>query len=194
MSFKNANTIDKQVSESVTKAVAQAVNQGVTQAYVEELKDRVVNRTRLGIGVNPINGKGYKLPPLSEGYKTARKGTKIAKQNKFDAKRKRNAKKKELPPPKLTSTTTPSKSNLTATGQLLRSLTVAKARITGGVAFFINVGDNRGKDLFGRSSKIGNKTLVGYLAQQGRVFLGFTNSQKNQITKEIRQIILKFLD
>ena len=95
--------------------------------------------------------------------------------------------------PRLAGTTTPAKSNLTATGQLLKSLTVVKARISGGVQYFIRIGDRRGRGLFDSPKTIGNKKLVEYLAEQGRTFFGFTKSQKNQITKEIRQIIINFL-
>lgn len=197
MSYRNAKTIDKQLRASLNKAVGDAIRKGVNQKYVEDLRDRVVKRTQLGVGVDPQTGNSIKLPPLSQEYKdqrsgksrwyTAKSGKKI-KVTKAQDKTGQFVKK-----PNLASTTTPAKSNVTATGQLLKALTVVKVKLTGGVAFFIRVGDQRGRGLFGYPANIGNKELVKILASKGRTFLGFTKSQKNQITREIRQIIIKYL-
>ena len=196
MSYKNAKTIDKQIDKSVSNAVGQALKRGVTTQYIEELKDRIVDRTRLGIGVDPKTGNSMKLPKLSESYKEVRQG-KARYYTSKSGKKIRVGKDKTnsdyVKKPKLAGTTTPAKSNLTATGQLLKSLTVVKIKLKSGVAYLIRVGDNRGRGLFDAPSTIGNKKLVEYLADQGRTFLGFTKSQKNVIRKEIRQIILKFL-
>ncbi len=197
MTYRNAKTIDKQITKSMNKAVGDAVRRGVNTEYVEELRDRVVERTQLGIGVDPETGNSVKLPPLSSNYKEMRQGKarwytdkngKRVKVTKAQDKTGQFVKK-----PTLANTTTPAKSNLTATGQLLKALTVVKVRLQGGVAFFIRVKDQRGRGLFGYPASVGNKELVKLLAAKGRTFLGFTKSQKNQIRREIRQIIIKFL-
>lgn len=197
---------NKQISDEVVNAVLKKVvvslKRGITDDYMDELKDRIVKRTQLGIGIDPETNASKKLAPLSDAYKARRKGSSINVKNKFDRKRARKAKKENKIKPKLVSTTTPSKSNLTATGQLLKALTVVKLKVKNAWGYRITISDRRGKDLFGRSSKIGNKELVGYLASgktgkpktpKPRVFLGWTKSQRNKISKEIRDIIIKFI-
>ena len=159
--------IDKEIKLVVEKKTKEAFKKVFTQSYVEELRDRIVKRTQLGVGINPDK----KLKKLSNPYKKQRKKKKA----------------------KLANTTTPARSNLTRTGQLLKSLTVIKLKIKDGIGFKITVGDRRGIDFDGKSSKIGNKKLVEYLKDQGREFLGFTKPQRNEILKEIRQALKKFL-
>ncbi len=96
--------------------------------------------------------------------------------------------------PRLASTTTPGKSNVTATGQLLNALTVVKLRVKGAARFFFTVGDNRGRGLFDAPSTIGNKELLKILANQGRTWLGFTKSQINEIRRDVKAIIKKNID
>jgi hypothetical protein len=74
MSFSNDNTIDKQVKEALDKRVGGAIKKGITTEYIELLRDRIVKRTRLGIGVDPESGAGVKLEPLSDNYKEMRQG------------------------------------------------------------------------------------------------------------------------
>tara|TARA_R110000764_G_scaffold66038_1_gene137867 strand:+ start:513 stop:1106 length:594 start_codon:yes stop_codon:yes gene_type:complete len=196
MAYKNVNTVDKQIEKSVSKAVGQALKKGVTTQYVESLKDRIADRTRLGIGIDPKTGNSMRLPKLSESYKETRQG-KARYYTSKSGKKIRVGKNKNnsdyVKKPRLADTTTPARSNLTATGQLLKSLTVVKIKLKSGIAYIIKVGDKRGRGLFDAPSTIGNKKLVEYLAAQGRTFLGFTKSQKNQISREIRQMIRKFL-
>jgi len=196
MGYKNESTIDKQIRLAVESKVKKAVNKGINIQYVDELKDRIVKRTQLGIGIDPDTGSSMRFEPLSDNYKETRQGksrwytNKAGKRIKVE---KSKTNKDYVKKPKLASTTTPAKSNLTATGQLLKSLTTVKMKFKGGVAYMIRVGDKRGRGLFNAPSTIGNKQLVKYLEDMGRYFLGFTKSQKNQITREIRQIIIKFL-
>lgn len=205
------NDIDKEIRNAVLKKVSTAINKGFNQEYVETIRDRIVKRTQLGIGVDPETGASQRLKPLADVTKKVRKnqarvigikgGGKIVYTDGTEEKglsRKSRKTRKEsfkafFGDVKLAKTTTPSKSNLTATGQLLKSLTVIKIKIRNAVAFKITVADRRGRDMFGNPSKIGNKQLVEYLKEQGRTFLGLTKSQRNQIAKEIRQILKKFL-
>ena len=216
------------------------MNTGFDQQYVDELKDRIVNRTRLGIGINPVTGKSERLERLSENYKEVRRGDarwvtlpngKVVKIKSKDAPKKKPKKPEGLSEPdvpktkrrkksigsriikifskkkpktkkkkskvrrltNLASTTTPSKSNVTATGQMLKALTTVKIKTENGVKFSIRLGDNRGRNLDGKTSAIGNREVNEYLEKQGRKWLGFTKPQLNQISREIRQIIIKFL-
>lgn len=197
MSYRNDSTINTQIKSSINEAVGQALRREFNTQYVEGLKDRIVKRTQLGTGIDIKTGSSIKLKPLSTNYKEMRQGksrwytSKSGKRIKVTKAQDKSG--SFVRKPVLSSTTTPAKSNLTATGQLLKALTVVKQKIKGGVIYSIRVGDNRGRGLFGYPSSIGNKELVSILASQGRTFLGFTKSQKNQIKKEIRQMITKFL-
>mgnify|MGYP006879697714 CR=1 FL=1 len=137
-----------------------------------KLKDRIVKRTKLGQGVDIQSRNTTRLDQLSTGYKKTRK----TKQTSLDR------------------TTRPAKANNTATGQLLRSLTTVKVKLNTGVKWVIKLGDRRGRNLDGKSSRIGNKKLNEFLEKQGRSWFGFTKPQINKITQEIRQIIIKFLE
>ena len=170
MSFSNKNTIDEQVEKALRSKVDKAIVQGFGERYADTLKERIVKRTRLGVGIG-TNRNSEKLKPLQDDYKKVRRDNKI----------------------RLASTTKPARSNVTATGQLLNSLTTVKIKIENGVKYLITVSDRRGRDLSGNPSKIGNKRLVTYLERQGRKFLGFTKPQINEITRDIRRRLINLL-
>lgn len=197
MTFRNSKTIDKQITDAMNKGVKQAINSEINIDFIEKQKDLIVKRTRLGNGIDPQTGNTTKLPPLSENYKEQRQGkarwftTKEGKRVKVTKAMDKSG--KFVKKPRLAATTQPAKSNVTATGQLLKSLSVARVKTSSALILKILVGDRRGRGLFGYPSNIGNKELIRLLAAQGRVFLGFTKSQTNQIRREIRQKIIKFL-
>lgn len=203
--------IKEEVIKIVTEKTKKGLAKGINQEYVETLRDRIVQRTRLGIGVDPETGVSKRLKPLAEITKRVRKnearvfstkgGGKIVwtdgSEEEGISRKAKKARKDSFKAffgnVRLSNKTTPSRSNLTATGQLLNSLTVIKLRIRNGRGFAITVGDRRGRDMFGNSSKIGNKRLVEIQEGLGRTFLGFTKSQRNVIAKEIRQFIVRAL-
>lgn len=169
MTYRNADKISEQIKKIVEGKVKSSINRGLNLEYANILKDRIVKRTTLGIGVDPETGRGSRLKKLTPKYANRRKKLNLA------------------------ATTSPAKSNLTATGQLLRSLTVVKIKIKGTVQFLFTVGDRRGRNADGKTSKIGNKLLLQYVKAQGRDFLGFTKAQRNEITRDIKDIIVKFI-
>lgn len=209
MSFDNKD-IDKQVKLAIERKIIPNVFKVFDQQYVEELRDRIVHRTQLGNFIDPSTGNTVKKP-LADITKRVRQGkariftkqdgSKLVITDGFDRKDLNNRQRKGIrdkftdnfKKPKLASTTTPGKSNLTATGQLLKSLTVVKLRLKNSVGFSIRIGDRRGRDMFGESSKIGNKELAKIQEDNGRKFLGFTNSQRNKIIREIRDRIIAAL-
>ena len=195
MSYNNKEDIDKLMTKALEAKILAALDAGVNGSYAEKVKDRVVKRTQLGTGVDPNTGSSEKLKALSANYKEMRQGKARWYTSKSGAKIK--VMKEDAPDwvkkPDLASTTTPAKSNLTATGQLLKSLRVVRSKVSEGIQFIISIDDKRGPGLFGYPAKIGNKELVGILAAQGRKFFGFTKSQKNEISNEIRQIIIKLI-
>ena len=190
MTILNEKDIDKQILAAVKKKVGQALGDITSGKYPDGVKDRIVKRTRLGIGVDK-DGNAYKFPALSDNYKEVRQGK--ARFFTINGKKIKIIKGDLVKKPRLHATTRPAKANNTATGQLLKSLTTVKLKIAGSIGWSIRVGDNRGRGLFGASSKIGNKELVGYLAAAGRRFMGITKAQRNEISRDIRHMIIKFL-
>jgi hypothetical protein len=158
--------IDKQIIKAVTQKVTGSLKRGFNDQYAEDLKGRIQKRTRLGTARD-----GSKFPTLAGATK------------KYRGKYKRN----------LNSNTTPAKSNITATGQLINSLTVVKLKLNGAVSYIFKLGDRRGLDLSGNTSKIGNQKLNEFMEAKKRAWLGFTPAQLNEIRRDIRQIITKFL-
>jgi hypothetical protein len=195
MAIRNVATINLQILEATKKKVGKAL-QAIPTDYELELAEKIRKRTRLGYGVDPDTGNTMRLPKLSDSYKEQRQG-KARYYTDKQGRKIRVPKNKNntdyVKKPRLSRSTKPATSNLTATGQLLKSLTAVKIKFSRGVRFLITVGDNRGRGLYDVPSKIGNKQLVEYLAAQGRTFLGFTRSQRNEISREIRQFIKRFL-
>lgn len=200
MANKSNNDIAKEAIKLIKGNLDRSLRRGVTMRYVEDLRDRIVNRTRVGIGINPETGRGERLKKLSRKYVNRRKGSKtiqrranvdIAERRRARAESKKRGYKVK---PDLSSKTSPAKSNLTATGQLLDSLTVIKLKLKNAWGFRISVPDNRrGRDVFGQPNKQGltNRKLAQYVAEQGRAFMGFTKSQRNIIVKEITKFIIR---
>lgn len=170
MAIKNKKEIDDEIIKVVREKVEKALARGFNADYADELKERIKERTRRGSGVDPETGATLRFPKLSDDYKKVRK--------KYQS--------------KLSGETTKGKSNLTATGQLLNSLTVVKVKTKGMVKYVFRLGDRRGRNLDGSSSKIGNKQLNEYVSKK-RNWFGFTKSQKNQIIDDIRQMLKNFL-
>lgn len=94
----------------------------------------------------------------------------------------------------------PRRSNLTFTGQLIDALT-SKRMTSGriGIQFFVNASQraayNR-PDGRGRMSSAGlpnNQQLAGYLADQGREFVGLDQKSRTQINNELTRILRRRL-
>lgn len=171
MSFSNDDTINEQVEKSLRDKIRKAAEKTFSDQYVETLKDRIVKRTKLGQGVDPRTGNTTRLKPLSTEYKGTRRNNRS----------------------RLSGTTQPARSNLTATGQLLDSLRVIKKSIVNGIKYTITIDNKRGRNLDGSNSTVGNRDIARFQRKQGRNFFGFTKPQINQIVREVRQTILKFL-
>jgi hypothetical protein len=189
MSFRNIDSFDKQAQKALEGKMIKALDDASGGSYADELKNRIVKRTQLGVGVND-DGEAFPLPGLSQSYKDQRSGkVRFYKDKKGKLRKILNPDKK----PKLATTTKATKANNTATGQLLKAITVVKTKISGGVKFIFAIGDDRGLDMYGKPSEIGNKKLNKYLKDMGRGFFGFTKAQRNQIRREIRQILIRLL-
>jgi hypothetical protein len=128
----------------------------------EFARDRIVKRTRLGKGVSDRGAEAQPLDPLKEDYR---------------ARRKRLKKDGRLSPK-----TTPSKSNLTATGQMLDSVTV---KASDGKALIQVTGT--------RKEGGSNKDVAGYVSEK-RPFLNISKAELNGLNRFIRETFEKVLN
>lgn len=131
-----------------------ATTQGLIKAarlLAKMIPDVIRERTSSGMGLK------NELPALSKSY------------IKFREKYSR----------KLAKTTSPSKSNLTATGQMLRAI-VGEAS---GFIVKIFISDKSRKKSLGGSTGPSNKEIRGYVEGQGREFLGLKYQEKIMIQK-----------
>jgi len=90
----------------VSKKIEKDLEESVEKDALELMADTIRTRTRKGFGVSENNAPKEKLKPLSENYKKQRKRDK-----------------------KLSSETSPSKSNLTRHNNLLKSITSDKEKV-----------------------------------------------------------------
>jgi len=158
---KNTDKI-KALIERSQKIIKETITPTISKELGDKYAQRIRKRTTLGYGVDG-SGTQEKLLPLEESYKEVR----------------------ERYRENLSSSTSVSKSNLTATGQLLGAMTgeAANAKV------IITFKDTRGKDLTGRPSKIGNKKLARYVQERGRSFFRFTKAERNAFVREVKQLI-----
>lgn len=87
-------------------------------------------------------------------------------------------------------TTTPRKSNITATGQMLDSM---KAEGKAGQIVVNGPSGRRAKELDGKSRGGNNKDVARYVTEQGREFFGLTTEEKSRLIKEVKKTILSNL-
>lgn len=148
----------KDLVKKITKELEQTVKSKVFYDEIgEEVSTQIRKRTRLGYGTTKT-GSQAKLKP-----------TKTSTQKAKQLKKKQG---------KLSDQTTPKKSNLTDTGQLLDSIQ-HKASLQKVVIDF----KNPRKD-----SEIGNKELAKHV-QDDRPFFGLTNPEKNRLKRLIEKKI-----
>lgn len=137
------------------KRLGDAMRKAVTNGLMEELGNQAIalirKRTRLGYGSK--NNQRVKLDPLA--------ATTVARRTLF--------KRRGI----LSSETSPKRSNLTATGQLLDSLKIIK--ITSRVA---TIGADGSRIEGGSNDKVAK-----HVTDNGRPFLELTTSESNQLAK-----------
>lgn len=163
-------------ANALQKAIEKAVSPDAMRSYALEAANMIRVRTRLGYGVASSGGKRERLKPLSESYKKQRAGqlgfftTESGAVVPYKPKRK----------PKISEFTTPGRSNLTFTGQLLDSLQVTSA--------------NRGKATIGvqgrrAGSSLTNRDVARFVEEQGRPFLNLSDVE----IKRVNELVTKRL-
>jgi len=117
-----ANDPFKKHELAIIKGVSESLTTRELKPVAEELADDIRVRTRLGKGVERYNGPEIPLKGLSPSYKQQRAGKIGFAKNKQGKTYPYKPGKKGRRHPSLSDKTTPNKSNLTFTGQMLDSL------------------------------------------------------------------------
>lgn len=146
-------------SRAMAKVLEDVSSPASMREIGDEAADRIRTRTRLGKGVDERGGDPFPLKALSPGYKEFRK-------------------KKKAGPGKLSQFTSPGKSNLTFTGQLLDSIRV----ISQGAASVVIA-------LYGGRKGGGTNKEVGGYVSEARPFLNLSKAELNGLARTIRQRI-----
>lgn len=144
----------KKLFDGLKKSIGQAANPQEMRFLGEQAVQIIVKRTRLGYGVD--NGTRFSLKsiPWSDRYKRFRK---IYKQ--------------------LDSTTAPGKSNLTLTGQMLRSVKVLRAE-----GSTVIIGPQGRRD-----DGQNNEDIARYNAQRKRKFMELSVNEYGQLVRIYRR-------
>lgn len=148
-----------EIKEALSKAIKKATSKQSLKKYGNQVVDDIKRRTRLGFGVKEHGGKRYSLSskPLSAAYLKFRK------------------KHKKL----LHGETSPTKHNLTFTGQLLNAMKAEVKSRTIEVNFH-----NR------RPPKPSNAEIAGYVSKD-RPFLNMSDRELQRLIKEIENVLTK---
>ena len=159
MAKKTPDQVLKNASKKIEKAFELEISSVNMKERGEDSKEGVVKRTQiLGKGVD--GSRSNPLKPLSDKYKERRR-----------------IKRKQLGP-----NAKPNKSNLTFTGQLLKSLSVVGTR-----GRFIMFAKSTSRTLpNGEPDSKTNSEILKYV-QRERTFLELTKAEINKIKKEFRE-------
>lgn len=145
----------QQFKAKVEKAVKESISPNVMRILGDFALNLIVKRSRLGYGVEENFGPRYKFDKLSPNYIKSRK--------RFRG---------------LSSTTSPSKSNITRTGQLLLSMRVTEAKEG---KFRIEPTGSR------KDGPLTNKELAEILAKKNRTFNRLSQPEYQQLLRFYRR-------
>lgn len=167
--MKSNKLIIKDVAERINKSVSKGIDKSL-DSLEKSLPRQIKKRAQLGQGGNfnkdRLGGSGKKFKELKES---------TIKQ--------RNIYKK-----KLSSNTTPGRSNQTATGKMLNSL---KARKRPGQKIEIDTSDKKRAGLTGKGKKISNIEVRELNEKKGRTFLGLLDFEVIKAQRTVRKEVLK---
>jgi hypothetical protein len=149
------------VRASVEKDLKESLNNKRTMEIGEFIIEKVRVRTRLGYGVSGNLQPREKLAPLAESTKRIRKGLKKAGE--------------------LSELTTPNRSNLTMTGQMLDSLVV---KVISAGKFVIDVTGIRKK--LKKDDLPTNKAVAVKVTEEGRPFMFLTDKDYKALINFVR--------
>jgi hypothetical protein len=145
----------KDITKRLEASVAETLSPNTQKIIGAFALNLIVKRTRLGYGVKENFGERYRFPKHSPAY--------IVRRRSFAG---------------LSGTTSPSKSNLTFTGQLLESTKVIK--VEQGKIF---IGPSGRRD----EGRLTNPGLAAILEEKGRVYNRVSQNEFNQILRFYRK-------
>ena len=156
----------KKVSEKIKKELTKAIDRKLYDQIGKEASQLIRTRTRLGKGVSEV-GSFEKLKKLEGSTKKTRR--------KF----KEN----------LSELTTPNRSNLTATGQMLDAIThkPTQKNVT------ITISGSRDRELTINYSTKSNKRVADNVQKNGRVFFKLANVEITEIRRTIEQLLKEII-
>lgn len=137
------------IERAFKDALQKTLSKSVQEEIAKEMADTVRIRSQLGSGVSKVGGRKEKFKALSTKYVEQRKEF-----------------------PGLSDKTTPRKSNVTRTGQMIDSLT--------------GVGKSGGFEIKPEGRRDDGKTnerVAGYVEENGRPFLNFTDTELKKLTR-----------
>jgi len=168
----------------VTKALDSTVREIVSQAFLKVLAEKarqiIYRRTKSGKGVNPSSGSEQTLKALSPRYIEYRKGNFSFTTKKKGKKVTANAKK-----PRLGEFGSPSKSNLTLTGEMLDSIQI-KIQKYGFLLYFPNTKHKWSK-------RVTVRQLAQYVQENGRPFFSLSQGEIRVLLKAVQDDVRKQL-
>lgn len=153
----------KDLETALTRALNELIKPNSMKEFGEEAANMIRLRTRLGYGVASDYGDKERLKPLSQSYKEQRKKEKLSNE------------------------TSPGRSNLTKTGELLDSIKVKSVGPNS-----VNVGPT-GRRTDGKS----NEDVADAVAKNGRPFNNLSKVEykriRDSIATALEELIKKFL-
>lgn len=168
-------TIERRLTESLGNRIAKAVSYGVRISFLKqqaiELAEQIRKRTRLGFGVNKAR-QAFELAPL--------RPRTIAHREEF---------RRNLDP-----LSSPKRSHITATGQLLDSLRGSAQKN----AIIVTAIENRKVELDGRISRVTHAKMIeglesgrlGKSRGRPRPFFKVSDAEKNGLLRAIRKQVI----
>lgn len=153
----------KKYSKNAENLIANILTAPVMTTLAKDVANQIKKRTRLGYGV-ASGGKQIRLKPLTEKY--------IETRQDFSE--------------NLSEATTPKRSNLTATGQLLDAIQGTGATAKAEIGFNPN---SRRSGLTGRGARgLTNVKLKEYV-EKIRPFFGLTNAEVNRFVRALKGVL-----
>jgi hypothetical protein len=157
--------------EKKLKAVLDKVFAAANMAkWMQETADEIKLRTRMGYGVEKDYATKKKFDGLSPAYIEFRKGEKQSKKN---------------PGGELSKATSPTRSNLTYTGQMLDAL---RGRSAGKYQGEIWLKDER-KPTKRQTRSFGNNNLAVWNAEKGRNFMAISDLEFKRLNQKIEKVL-----
>lgn len=173
----------REIELEAKKVIRELQGRVQMQKILDEATTIVRRRTLLGFGVPDNGARRVKLKPLSQSYKDQRAGKVVFYTDKLGRVRRVKTGAGFKSRIKLSDRTTPSKSNLTLSFQMLASL---RGIVTG-------LGKGTIKPTGTRSDGMTNAQVAQFVTEQGREFLNLSDNEIKQLEIFIEDIGIRIL-